>query len=68
MNKLKDWRLWFHYVLLEAILVGFLHINGQHWIHSSTQNLIGFYIVIAGGDQLVHYILRKMTGWRNKNE
>ena len=59
------WQLWFHYVLLEGLIVLFFHLNGQHWIHSNIINLALLYVVIALGDQLIHLMLGALTGWHD---
>lgn len=64
-NRLAQWQLWFHYALLTGLVVGFFHLNGQHWLHESFMRIVVLYLVIAIGDQIIHWILQVTTGWED---
>ena len=63
-NKFLAWQLWVHYVLLEAIIVTFLHFTGQ-LVHWNPTDIILLYLAIALGDQTIHAILGALTGWKD---
>lgn len=60
-NRFLAWQLWIHYVLLEALIL--FAISGIAILEP--QHIILLYIVIALGDQAIHLILGKATGWKD---
>ena len=65
LEKWKDWRLWAHYVALAAILLAAAHLLGQHWIHEEPVRIIGLIVVIALGDQAIHWLFHTFLGWED---
>jgi len=60
-NKLFAWQLWAHYILLEALLV----IAFGLWQMLNPTDYVVLYLVIALGDQAIHWILGATTGWKD---
>lgn len=50
--------IWFHYILLVGIIIGFYHYMGIHIVHSSIKLIIGLFLVLSIGDQIIHKILK----------
>ena len=62
-NRLLAWQLWFHYLVLEAIILLALELTN---IEIPTAIDIGIlYLAIAIGDQAIHAILGATTGWKD---
>jgi hypothetical protein len=60
-DKLFGWLskkplIWFHYILLEAILVVYMAFLGIHLF--TIWFLLLTYAVLAFGDQAIHFVLR----------
>lgn len=61
----KDILIWFHYVLLEAIILAFGYLSASlsygklipFFQMYSVLSIIGLYFAISVGDQLIHAIL-----------
>lgn len=64
-NKLGAWQLWFHYVLLEIIILIFISQFTTFDFSTKILTLAIFYLVISLGDQAIHWILRETTGWKD---
>ena len=62
-SKLMAWQLWFHYVLLEAIVLLALGLSGIETIEAIDIGIL--YVAIAVGDQAIHFVLGKLTGWKD---
>jgi hypothetical protein len=72
MSKLTDWRLWFHYVLLVGVLFIAHHYSGfiEQMITEGAKFgwpliFVWYFLWIGIGDQLIHWILRETTGWKD---
>ena len=57
--RLKKWQLWVHYVLLEFVIMFWLKLS------LNIGELIVLFLVLAVGDQIIHYLLFKLTGWKD---
>ena len=62
-NKLLAWQLWVHYLVLEAIILLALALSGIETINAIDIGIL--YLVIALGDQAIHFALGAVTGWKD---
>lgn len=53
----KEPLIWFHYVLLEALILATMLLFGYKFCCTSLWIIPTFYVVIAFGDQLIHWLL-----------
>jgi len=66
VSNLTKWELWVHYFLLEVILFICLIVwqGAMFWIFD-WKNWVIIYLILAIGDQVVHFALHKLTGWED---
>ena len=50
--------IWFHYILLAGLIIGFYHLMEIQIVYSSLKLIIGLFLVLSVGDQIIHKILK----------
>lgn len=61
-KKWFAWQLWFHYLLLVFLLYAFFEFIEKPL---SWDYFFCLYLVLSLGDIAIHYVLGKLTGWKD---